>query len=132
MFAMVSCLGKWPEDMLKLSVDVHCQWRPGVPVNPCDKCQQRERRRVESTFPLEGSSVDDHQSTSDNEPPRDSHSMSMSQGESRAAPHSEDVSSIVVFRNAPWEVKNNNVIVRLRVTCYSSHHNEDKGFEYAN
>ena len=106
-----TCSDKWPEDMLKLSVDVHCQWRPGVPVNPCDKCQQRERRRVESMFSLEGSSGDDHQSTSDNEPPRDSRSTSMSKGKSCAAPSSEDVSSIVVFRNAPWEVKNNNVIV---------------------
>jgi len=96
--ATVSCLDNWPEDTLKLSVDVHRQW-PRVPANPCGKGQQRERRRV--TFPLEGSSGDGHQSTSDNEPSRDSRLTSMSKGKGRAEPRSED-SSTVVSRNASW------------------------------
>ena len=92
---------------------------------PCGKCQQRERRRVENIVADDRSG--DGSSMSGNEVAP--HSDSTSTSNEKNSQQSEDASRIVVFRNAPWKVKNKTVTVRLRVTCYSSHHNEDKGFE---
>ena len=113
------------ENTLGLSVDVQCHWWPGMSVVPCDKCQQRERRRIENMVADDRSG--DGSSMSGNEVAP--HSDSTSTSNEKNSQQSEDAARIVVFRSAPWKVKNNTVIVRLRVTCYSSHHNEDKGFE---
>ena len=114
---------------LYVLVTVQCHSWPAAQVIACRKCQQRERSRIGSTAPPNRGLEIDNSTPSDQVDLR-TNATSSGKGKMSSASNLEDEPGIVVFKRAPWRVSQNIVNVHLRVTCYSSHHNENEGFEY--
>ena len=120
------------EDTLNLSVVVKCFSDPSIPVNPCQKCRDREEARVQRNLAnriSRNNSTPDRSENSLMTPP-----SSVIKGKSVA--HAQDTgggSGIVVFNCTEYQCfRDGRVVLPLRVTCYSRHHNEKVGFQYAN
>ena len=120
------------EDTLNLSVVVKCFSDPSIPVNPCQKCRDREEARVQRNLAnriSRNNSTPDRSEDSLTNPP-----SSAIKGKSVArAQDAGGGSGIVVFNCAEYQCfRDGRVVLPLRVTCYSRHHNEKVGFQYAN
>jgi hypothetical protein len=120
------------EDTLNLSVEVKCFSDPSIPVNPCQKCRDREEARVQRNL---ANRISRNNSTSnrseDNlmDPP-----SSAAKGKSVArVQDTGGGSGIVIFNCTEYQCfRDGRVVLPLRVTCYSRHHNEKVGFQYGN
>jgi len=108
-----------PENTLHMSVNVRCHSRPWTPVIACDICQQRESSRA-------GRSNKNRESVCGGELDPNASVASTNKG---MGPITSDSKGLVVFKRAPWEINQNSVNIRLRVTCYCSHHSENEGFK---
>lgn len=113
------------DNTLYMSIVARQHSSPGTPVTACHKCQQRELSRNGSPTPPSGS-LENHDPASSGELDHHVSATPTSKGKMPAKPAPD----IVVFKRSPLEVSQNNINMRLRVTCYSSHHEGTEGFEY--
>lgn len=110
---------------------MNCFCDPSIPVNPCQKCRDREEARVRRNL---ANRVSRNSSSGTSEDRLVDASPSASKGKSVA--REQDIgggSGIVVFNCTEYlDLREGRVVLPLRVTCYSRHHNEKVGFQYGN
>ena len=123
-----------PEDTLNLSVAVKCFSDPSIPVIPCQKCRDREAARVQRNLENRisrnnSTSRTSEDSMADSPPPSANKGKSVAREQDTAS----GGSGIVVFNCTEYQdFREGRVVLPMRVTCYSRHHNEKVGFQYGN